>query len=50
MLRKISNEDEAVVMQIEVTDSGIGISKEKKSEIFRIFGQGGESCGYGYAA
>jgi len=37
--RKISEDDIMITIQIEVTDNGIGISKEQQDKIFTIFEQ-----------
>jgi len=37
--RVLNEENGAVNLQIEITDNGIGISKEQQNEIFSIFGQ-----------
>ena len=35
----LDEDDETATLQIEITDSGIGISKEQQSEIFNVFDQ-----------
>ena len=37
--RKISEDDIMITIQIEVTDNGIGISKEQQDKLFSIFEQ-----------
>jgi len=42
-VRVRDEESETITLQIEITDSGIGMSKEQQSEIFNIFKQADES-------